>query len=120
MLTLLRRIRDAAAILLGLQERLPATKQDLLKLTAEFHEWEQTMTGILEKLNAWYARQAKREKRLLEAGMFADEEGGNGEGPPPGPVGEDSKLVRELHKAELRKKAAALRAGTGIIHIPGR
>lgn len=62
----LRRIRAALALLFLPGDRIPLSRADLRRFEAEFQEWEMTMTGILEKLNAWYARQAKREKRMLE------------------------------------------------------
>ena len=62
-----RRLRDAWWTLLGRNGLVPATKKDLRALTAEWREYELELNGYMEKMNAWAARQAKRDKRALDA-----------------------------------------------------
>jgi hypothetical protein len=100
MWTLLRRIRAAAAVLFLPGDRMPVTRHDLLRLHHEWAEWEITFNGILEKLNAWQARQAKREKRALERSLGED----NSEGLQQ-PTG-------RVHKLDLYRRARAVGGGT--------
>lgn len=72
MWTLLRRLRAALAILFLPGDRMPVTQSDLRDLRREWAEWEVTFTSLLERLSMWTARQAKREKRALEAATNAD------------------------------------------------
>jgi hypothetical protein len=72
MLTLWRRIQAAAAILFLPGDHTPVTKRDLVQLRVEWQLWEVTFTDALEKLNAWAARQAKRDKRALTKLAEAD------------------------------------------------
>jgi hypothetical protein len=68
MWTVLRRIRAAAALLFLPGDRMPVTRHELEMFRIEWTEWQLTFTSVLEKLNAWQARQAKREKRALDRG----------------------------------------------------
>jgi hypothetical protein len=63
---LLRRIGNALSVLFLPGDRMPVTRFELLELRRDWDGWQQTFTQTLEKLNAWYARQAAREKRALE------------------------------------------------------
>lgn len=94
---LLRRIRTAAAILFLPGDRTPVTKHDLVRLKHDWQEWEITFNGILEKLNAWQARQAKREKRELVRSLEASEG-------PQQPTG-------SVRKLELYRRARAMGGG---------
>lgn len=71
MKTLYRRIAAAAAILFLPGDRMPVTKRELVQFKREWVEWQITFADILEKLNTWSARMAKREKRALEQTMGA-------------------------------------------------
>ena len=100
-----RRILTAAKVLFLPGDHTPVTRADLHALRQEHNEWVMTLTDILEKLNAWYARQAKREKRALEAGLM--------EGPQqPAAVASEP----GNHKLHLYRKVAA--ASGGGRHTP--
>lgn len=90
MWTLLRRIRAAVAILFLPGDRMPVTRHELQTFRHEWAEWQALFTGSLEKLNAWYARQAKREKRELE--RQAGGSGTSADDPPPTTSRRDRKI----------------------------
>jgi hypothetical protein len=71
-MTLLGRIQAAARILFLPGDHTPVTRADLVQLRIEWQLWEVTFTDALEKLNAWAARQAKRDKRALNKLAEAD------------------------------------------------
>lgn len=96
-------IRDAFRALTG---RLPGTYvrwSDLDTIERRILDWESTIVTTLERMNAWYARESKRQKRQIERRADALE------APPtmatPAPAD---------RKAELRRRAF------GGANLPGR
>jgi len=82
---------------------MPVTRHDLVRLRFEWQEWQMTFNGILDKLNTWNARQAKREKRALS--------------PPKGAASETSAIPdKRALKLELSRRAA----GGGFLSPPSR
>lgn len=90
-----RRIATAAKVAFLPGDHTPVTRHELRQFLLDFDDWERSLTDILEKLNAWYARQAKRQKRALEA-QLVDDASGDFSGLPAG---------RKSHKLALYRRA---------------
>lgn len=90
----LRRIRTALALLFLPGDRTPVTRQDLADLRREWSTWEVTFSDLLERLTVWAARQARRDKRAIEAALAAD------------PPGASAPTDRRARKLALWRRAA--------------
>jgi hypothetical protein len=112
---LARRILAAAKILLLPGDQMPVTRHDLLRLRADWEEWQITFTGILEQLNTFHARIAKREKRIMEAREAQLQEPSGGTGQP------QSDASRGLsRKASIYRRAVGSGAGQlSLLPQPG-
>lgn len=67
------------------------------ELQAEWREYELTLNGYMEKMNAWAARQAKRDKRAAERALDGETESAPAQPMP---------TSRAEMKAQLRRQLA--------------
>lgn len=98
------RVWDGFLTMLGLGERVPATRRELNELRSEWRDYQLELGGLLDQLNRAAARWAKREAR--EAAKTAEQ---LVQAPAPDPA-----LMHMPHlqgakdrKAELRRRMAA-------------
>ncbi len=63
---LLRRIWHAGRILLLGEDHFPVTQADMVRFRIEWEEYQLAFEGILDKLNTFNARIAKRQKDLAK------------------------------------------------------
>lgn len=61
------RIGDAVRALRGHAKPCYTCERNVQRLEAEWREFQLSLTGYMEQMNAWAARQAKRDKRALGA-----------------------------------------------------
>lgn len=83
-------------------------------------EHQVELTGYMEKMNAWAARQARRDKRLIEGGILADLQPQAGQ-IDPGATGQTSKeQLRQRLAASLATGRMAGRVPAGVAgHFEG-
>ena len=112
---LVRRSRAALALLFLPGDRMPVTRHELMRFRAEWEEWQITFTGMLEQLNTFHARIAKREKRIMQAREAElSSQGATSGGTVPASVS------RGLHrKADIYRRAVAASGGQLSLIPPG-
>ncbi len=97
---MLGRIGDAVRTLRGHARPCYTCERRTQKLEAEWLEFQLQLTGYMEQMNAWAARQAKRDKRALGTVLEAPSVEIEAEAAAGGAVG----LARGAHKAQLRRR----------------